>query len=407
VTPVAPAGRGRDSVGRWTDARPGRRSRHAGSRAARWSVVALGLIGAACGGTTPEGSAPSETVVEAGVDPTGEDVADDVLGSATQDAAGDPVDVSPGTADAAASGTQPADAENATDATDGDGADRPATATTDGDAEAGDAPTERAAEPGSDDAEDAAGEGAAEQPAAAEAPRRSVFAWILGLGPSAPTGPSAFRAYRLLVEGDCQGLLERFDPDHPERLSLVAASASLYRGAAAACLAAFHDERDRWAEAEEAAAAGGVGDGGCLDRAVSALLADLLAAHRDDPEAGFERSTDPSTATAAPCPTLSEVVPAAGPPGTEVRLRGKHLEQGDLRVHVYDGSGLVDEVVPTVTDGDLLMTVDGLTGPATVCLALHATPDWYAAGVTFEVLAAGQDDPAPGGDGAPLCPPTP
>jgi hypothetical protein len=402
-------------VGRWTGARRGRRSRGAGSRAAVWSLVALSLIGAACGGTAPEGSARPETVVEASVDQTSEDGADDLLGSATEDGAddvlgsateagaGDPAEVSPDTADGASTGTQPADAAGATD---GDGPDRPAAATTDGDAEA-DPPTERAVEPGSGGAEDAAGEGATEQPRAAEAPRRSVFAWILGLGPSAPTGPSAFRAHRLLVEGDCQGLLERFDPDHPERLSLGEASVSLYRGAAAACLAAFHDERDRWAEAERAAAAGGVGDGGCLDRAVSALLADLLAAHRDDPDARFERSTDPSTASAAPCPALSEVVPAAGPPGTQVRLRGEHLEQEDLRVHVYDGNGLVDEVVPTAAGGDLLVTIDGLAGPATVCLALHATPDWYAAGVTFEVLAAGQDAPASGGDGAPPCPPTP
>jgi hypothetical protein len=364
--------------------------------------VAIALFGAACGGTTPEGSARPERPVEASVEAPGVDGTDDGVEPTTEGSASDLPDAG---ADAGVeeASTRPSDPEDdPTVAPGDDGEDEPQNAAT-GDSEAGDDATERPVEPGAGDADQAA----QEQQGTSEAPRRSVFAWILGLGPSAPTGPSAFRAYRLLAEGDCQGLLDRFDPDHPERLSLADASATLYRGAAAACLAAFHDEVERWADAEQAASAAGVGDGGCLDRAVSALLADLLAAHRDDPAARFERSSDPTAASAPPCPTLLEVVPAAGPPGTDVRLRGEHLAQEGLRVDIYDHNGLVVEVVPTVTDRELVVTVDGSAAPGTVCLALHATPDWYADGVTFEVLAEGQETPGPGSGGALPCPPTP
>jgi hypothetical protein len=359
--------------------------------------VAIALLGAGCGGTTPDGSARPERPVEASVEPPpGVDGTDDGVEPATEGSATDMPGAGTDTA-AEEPSTQPSDPDDdPTVALEDDGEDPLQHAATD------DEPTERPVDPGPGEEEEAA-----QEQQTSEAPRRSVFAWILGLGPSAPTGPSAFRAYRLLAEGDCQGLLDRFDPDHPERLSLADASATLYRGAAAACLAAFHDEVDRWADAEQAASTAGVGDGGCLDRAVSALLADLLAAHRDDPDARFERSSDPSAASAPPCPTLLEVVPAAGPPGTDVRLRGEHLGQEGLRVDVYDHNGLVGELVPTVTDRELVVTIDGSAAPGTVCLALHATPDWYADGVTFEVLAAGQEPPGPGSGGAPPCPPTP
>jgi hypothetical protein len=256
----------------------------------------------------------------------------------------------------------------------------------------------------------------------AEPPRRNVIAWILGLGPSAPTGPSAFRAYGLLVDGDCQGVLDRFAEGHPEALRLGAASEELYRAAASACLAAFHGRPDLWAAAETDTASTPVGDGSCLDRAVGEMLVSLVAAHRDDPAAGFERAG--GTGSTPPCPTITQLSPPRGPPGTVVRISGDHLDAAQLEVHlVVGGPGSVAELVPRRDGSDLLVTIDGVDGPASVCLALHTVPDWYAAGATFELEAlteatdegadvedtdAASEPPAARGSPPPVtCPPVP
>jgi hypothetical protein len=235
----------------------------------------------------------------------------------------------------------------------------------------------------------------AEQPAAPS--RRNLITWILGLGPSAPTGPSAFRAYGLLVDGDCQGVLDRFDEGHPEQLRLGAASEELYRAAASACLAAFDGRLDLWTVAEAGAASSAVGDGGCLDRAVGEMLASLVAAHRDDPAAGFERAG--GAGATPPCPTITQLSPPRGPPGTVVRISGDHLHAPQLEVHLVVGEqGPIVELVPQRDGSDLLVTIDGVGGPASVCLALHTVPDWYAAGATFELEAPTAAETVEGAD---------
>lgn len=229
---------------------------------------------------------------------------------------------------------------------------------------------------------------------------RSVISWIIGLGPSAPSGPSAFRAYEMLVSGRCSEVGAGFDDGS---LDLGAASEALYRGTAAACLAAIEGQQGRWSDAEAAAQTAGSGDGGCLDRAVRRLLDGLLEAHRADPAASFERGRDAGTAIAPPCPSISRLSPDHGPNGTAVRISGAHLDTAGLEVRLDARPGLGEFVGEAVRDGqDLVVPIAVPDGVTTVCVALHTIPNWYADGAVFVVeppVNSAPDEGTADGDG--------
>lgn len=267
------------------------------------------------------------------------------------------------------------------------------------------------------DVEAAAEEEGADEPASEQPdPARRVIAWILSLGPSAPSGPSAFRAYDALVAANCDEVLNIAE-------ELGEPSRSLYRATAQACLAAFEGQTELWEAAHLAAAEAGDGDGSCLDVAVRGLLDSLLEAHEEDPGAEFEAATGGGQALAAPCPTITQLVPESGPPESQVRVIGTNLDV-DLQVRMYHGpAAFPDEEVLTpqvVSSTELLVELGSAEGSSAVCIALFVEPNWYADGAVFALedvaddVADEDEGEEPGGSGASeepdvstACPPAP
>jgi hypothetical protein len=319
-------------------------------------------------------------------------------------------------------GTQEGDGRDEQDA--GDDGDSGDTGKPEGDVEAGDDGRDgREPQASSDDArgedqDDSAAEDASER----EPERRSrTVAWILGLGPSAPTGPSAFRAYALLERADCEGLLDRFDASHPEALQL-GASEDLYRATALACLAATDSRSDLWDEAEALAARAGAGTSSCLDLVTRALLDDLLTIGQADPTARLVPGPVDER-HAPPCPRITSVEPAAGQGGTVVTISGQHLdriEAVELRRRDADqldprGSPIAsleaDTLAAARAGGGITLEIPSDVAPGPLCVLLRAVPDWDADGAPFDVTPSvtdGSEDGAgdPSGQPSP-CPPTP
>lgn len=229
--------------------------------------------------------------------------------------------------------------------------------------------------------------------------RRSVIAWLLDLGPSAPSGPSEIRAYEHLMTLDCAGLMERLDDDGHDQALNLGPSETLYRATGTACLAAFDGRSELWPTARELADHAGEPSTSCLDRATRRLLDDLLAAHDADPKAIFEPATGEGDAQAPPCPRIDRVVPDRGPLGSAIRIEGTNFheevgvrmvygESGDLRYESLEVAGTSSTELHVILEGDH-------GGYGTVCIALFTSPpDWYADGrmFTLELPAQDQDE---------------
>ncbi|MGH2428891.1 MAG: PASTA domain-containing protein [Candidatus Limnocylindria bacterium] len=218
---------------------------------------------------------------------------------------------------------------------------------------------------------------------AGEAPAEvNVIAWILGLGPSAPTGPPEFQAYQLLLDGDCGTLAERLQIDGDDLRTLDDTAQRLYAGAAAACLAALHGQQERWADAENALQ-GLQPPVSCIDMTAYELLRRLVDAHRSSPSAQFKAATDPAAAHGPPCPTITQIVPDRGPLGTVVRISGTNLDRVERVLIEFDNGNVNDLVQPTLESGSLVLTVDGGDSATSACIVLVAATGWNAAGARF------------------------
>jgi hypothetical protein len=295
-------------------------------------------------------------------------------------------------------------------------------------------------EPGGDEPDPGAGSGDAEtddeetdggtttQDETEQGRGSRTVAWILGLGPSAPAGPSSFRAYALLERGDCEGLLDRFDASHPEALQLGAAE-DLYRATALACLAATGARADLWDDAGALAARAGAGTSSCLDLAARAVLDDLLVLGRADQTTPIEPGPVEER-HAPPCPSITSVEPGTGAAGTVVTIRGQHLDRVEAIELRRRDADQADERGSAVTslEGDTLaaarvgsdtitLEVPGDAAPGPLCLILRAVPDWDADAAPFTLEPSvpegsdgsdeqGEGEPAPTGQPSP-CPPPP
>jgi len=215
------------------------------------------------------------------------------------------------------------------------------------------------------------------------APAANVIAWILALPPDAPPGPPEFQGYQHLLDGTCQLLADGVATEDHDLQGLDEETGGLYGGLAAACLAAFHGQPDRWADADAVFDGLGPPDG-CVNVAAYDLLRRLVEAHRSNPAGEFSEA-DPSVAHAPPCPTISALEPTQGPPGTQVRILGTNLDQV-LKIFVYFENGGVDD--PTAQpDGDsLIFTMGGSPGDGQVCVAIVAGDQWEAAGHLFDIV---------------------
>jgi hypothetical protein len=211
--------------------------------------------------------------------------------------------------------------------------------------------------------------------------KKNVVAWILSLGPGAPSGPPEFTAYRELQQLRCSKVFDRVaELQEPAR--------TLYVGAARACLAAFNGRNNLWPRSAAAydAVAGRSGELTCMDRAAFALLERLLTLHSQHPDRSF-RDAPTTEAHAPPCPRIRRLTPDHGPAGTLVRMTGRHLGADVAGVDVVDSNGS-SQPAENVTGvgGGLQFTMPAAPpseASASVCIVVRAAPDWSADGAMF------------------------
>jgi hypothetical protein len=229
------------------------------------------------------------------------------------------------------------------------------------------------------------------------APAANVVAWILGLGPGAPAGPPQFRAYDLVLQNRCPELAVKVATEGDDLARLDAELGGLYAGVAAGCLAAFHGQPDRWADAE--AALGAVPQPvSCVDVAAHDLLRRLVEHHRANPAGEFQANHDPGVAQVPPCPTITALEPPQGSPGGIMRILGTNLEKV-LEVRVIYDDGVGDSFDRQLEGGALVFTVNEFTDAGEACVYIVAGDQWNAAGQRFTVV------PAPGATQSPAAEP--
>lgn len=148
-----------------------------------------------------------------------------------------------------------------------------------------------------------------------------IITWIESFTPAGGGGNIPTAVYYEIANGRCADALASA-PDFPEPMS------SVFAGAAAACLAAFHGRADLWptAYARLDAVSGATGQLDCYVRDLHRMLLDIVTAHRQDPAAAFGRQRPAGGTASTGCPVVLAVEPHHGPAsGREVRLVGQNL----------------------------------------------------------------------------------
>ena len=199
--------------------------------------------------------------------------------------------------------------------------------------------------------EEPASKRAGTQPAPGVTPRppkakKASPRWVVWLQDLAPTSggadmPNAI-AYYQIVDDECSSALETAKDLEGD------ASTSVYRGAARACLAAFHDRPELWDDAAQDLRAAAHDDRVlCTERVLYDLLQTLVQTHTDHPAAKLLKSNKPSGVL--PCPRIFSVSPSHGPAagGYEVVAHGESLP-AKVTILIDDlASDEYDEVIGT------------------------------------------------------------
>lgn len=213
-----------------------------------------------------------------------------------------------------------------------------------------------------------------------------LVAWILSLGPSAPTGPPEFRAYELLRTRDCTQVLTVLGDD-PNASGISALGYSVYKGAARACLAAQHGRAADWSQAETAVASvqGQEEELGCLDRTAFGVLRALVSQHQSNPGRRIRFGVGSTEAHAPACPTISSLQPDNGVEGEEIRIIGTNLgEVSDVQILDSLGNSVGAGLARPL--GGLVITLPEdppSDASRTVCIAVltrNGDTEWAAAG---------------------------
>jgi hypothetical protein len=200
----------------------------------------------------------------------------------------------------------------------------------------------------------------------------NIIAWIIRLGTDAPNGPGEAIDYWRLADGvgynnieSCEEVwLGNEDRDDLEGM--------LYGGAAAACLAAFHQRSDLWDAAIARYEALSDPPGSCFSRATYELLAALVQAHETYPARGF--TVDTSSARPLQCAKIFTVM--AGP--TAVEITGTNLE-AVTSVDVGPNLDVAGERPYTLVNGSLVVVPYDPGTDTEVCVSVHADPEpWIA-----------------------------
>ena len=165
----------------------------------------------------------------------------------------------------------------------------------------------------------------------------AVVGWIRYFGPLGGHGSTHEAAYRALSEARCDDALALAEIKGTEDESVEPLSApfkALYRGAAAACLAALQGRHDLWGRATDdlAEAARSTGRFDCGDRQVLRMLRSLVRHHQAG-QTEFRRGQGRSV-----CARVEEVRPNHGPAAGNyaVKLVGQNFPRAKFRVYWCD-----------------------------------------------------------------------
>src|SRR3954466_13911858 len=199
------------------------------------------------------------------------------------------------------------------------------------------------------------------------------LAWIIGLGAGSASGPQQIGVYENIqqaTEDSCRAAFQSQDVTDEE--------ATLFHGAAAACLAAFHGKTQRWEDAEHALDSLGVRPDGCIDQAVYDVLGSAVQAHRADPTAAFKLAKGQKIAL--PCPTINALsVTTDAENGITIVVSGDNLGQVKEVTFVPVGACPHEVEIGALTTDT--MTVDGKTITATVAGSDESPPAFLWVGL--------------------------
>jgi hypothetical protein len=202
--------------------------------------------------------------------------------------------------------------------------------------------------------------------------------WILSLGPKGPDSPIFYiEPYLRLRERACDAALASVD-SYPDYFDAHSRSAAVYRGAATACLAAFHQQPQRWAEARQhlTIASSSGQPLNCPERATLVWLERIVELHEQDPQRPFVLEESQGSYI-----NVARLVPDHGGEGDEVRVEGSNLDC-TRSVEVSRGGG--DPKYATFTHGpggqSLTFTAPGGFSPGRVTVAFLNNDENYTVG---------------------------
>jgi hypothetical protein len=214
------------------------------------------------------------------------------------------------------------------------------------------------------------------------------------------------------MEVDGGGCVTLADGLRDGSIELEGDARTLYAGVADACLAAFHGRAELW-DSAAATFAALTPPSSCMDDAAYRVFTQLLQLHQQNPNGAFVPLTDPSQAQAPPCPVVSQLDPAQGPRGTEVRITGSNLDNV-YEVWLYyeeEFGGTFSERAEYRAEGDTLVVtvVDDTNIALWACIVPQGAVGWNGSGMlfTFEPAPGTSPPPTPAVPLAPSapCPP--
>jgi len=210
--------------------------------------------------------------------------------------------------------------------------------------------------------------------------------WILSLGPDAPRTPiRGMEPYFLLLERKCGEALAKTKELHGEN-----PESAVFYGAATACLAAFHQQPERWEEARRYLAIANSDGGvrGCEKRALLEWLRLIVGLHEGDPDRAFVAQEPQGFYT-----TIGEVMPASGKEGDQVQVKGRNLGCS-FGVRVVRGTQEVSVESSDFKknlDGSITFRAPGGFSPGPATLEIQGDETWVLGRVTFTYKAEGAD----------------
>jgi hypothetical protein len=168
---------------------------------------------------------------------------------------------------------------------------------------------------------------------------------------------------------------------------------AVYRGAATACLAAFHQQPQRWIEARRslAAAQSSTEDLNCPERVTLAWLEQVVGLHEQDPDRPFVAQEPQGFYTG-----IERLDPDHGPKGKQVRVKGSNLDCANEIAVTQAGSKLENIPVTHDPSGSLTFTAPGGFNPGQAKVTLLNTNENYTIGEATFTYEAGGADSTPG-----------